>query len=214
MLESPSILSYAVIAALVFAVVGVALALRKARSFGRRQYHATPVGTESHGIRYAFVEGMMPWEKDSARQHIVTYIGGVLYHLGVFAAFLFLILNIFPVDLSDSWKAIIVTPVIIGLLAGLGLFMKRLTTGYLRAISKPDDFISNLLVDIFLLMTAASVYESGMVNLSLVSAILLLLYIPVGKIRHCFFFFVSRLTFGRYFGRRGVLPHTKSEMGG
>ncbi len=211
--DSVSILSYIVIAAFVYAVAGIVFALRKARTFGQRQYHASPAGIESHGIRYAFFEGMMPWEKDSARQHIVTYIGGVLYHLGVFAAFFLLLLNLLAVDQSDSWKAIIVTPVILGLLAGLGLFIKRLTTGYLRAISKPDDFISNLLVDIFLFMTAASVYESSMVNLSYVSAILLLLYVPVGKIRHCFFFFVSRVTFGRYFGRRGVLPHAKSEMG-
>lgn len=211
--ESVSILSYLVIAAFVYAVAGIALALRKARSFGERRYHATPAGIEGHGIRYAFVEGMMPWEKDSARQHIVTYIGGVLYHLGVFAALLILILNIFAVDIGDSWKVTIVTPVIIGLLAGLGLFIKRLTTGYLRAISKPDDYIANLLVDLFLFMTAASVYEPSMVNFGYVSAILLLLYVPVGKIRHCFFFFVSRVTFGRYFGRRGVLPHAKSEMG-
>lgn len=214
MLESASILSYAVIAALVYAVVGVALALRKARSFGRRQYHATPAGNEVQGIRYAFVEGMMPWEKDSARQHIVTYIGGVLYHLGVFAAFFLLMAHILTIDVGNSEKAIIATLVMIGLLAGLGLFVKRVATGYLRAISKPDDFVSNLLVDIFLLMTAASVYEPSMVNFSYVSAILLMLYIPVGKIRHCFFFFVSRVTFGRYFGRRGVIPHPKSEMGG
>ena len=37
--------------------------------------------------------------------------------------------------------------------------------------------------------------------------IVVLLYVPVGKIRHCFFFFYSRILFGMFFGRRKVLGH-------
>jgi len=39
------------------------------------------------------------------------------------------------------------------------------------------------------------------------------LYIPVGKIRHCFFFFYSRILFGLFYGRRGVLPQNKGDLG-
>ncbi len=38
-------------------------------------------------------------------------------------------------------------------------------------------------------------------------AILLLLYVPLGKIYHMLLFFVSRALFGLQFGRRGVLQH-------
>ena len=40
----------------------------------------------------------------------------------------------------------------------------------------------------------------------LVSAAMLI-YLPLGKIRHCLYFFFSRTFFGKFFGRRGVLPH-------
>jgi hypothetical protein len=35
-------------------------------------------------------------------------------------------------------------------------------------------------------------------------------YVPLGKIRHCLYFFFSRIFFGKFFGRRGVLPHPET----
>ena len=204
------LLKYAVIGAFAFALVGLILALRKARSFGERKSYALAVGSESAEIRYAFVEGMMPWEKDSARQHVATYVAGVIYHIGIFAAFLLLLLSLAPAQTGQFWSAILVVPVIAGFLTGFGLLIKRISTRYLRAISHPDDFLANLLVDIFLLTAAVTVYEPSLTPLLHISAILLLLYLPLGKIRHCCFFFVSRVTFGKYFGRRGVLPHDQA----
>jgi len=32
-------------------------------------------------------------------------------------------------------------------------------------------------------------------------------YVPLGKIRHCLYFFFSRLFFGKFFVRRSVFPH-------
>jgi hypothetical protein len=34
----------------------------------------------------------------------------------------------------------------------------------------------------------------------------LFLYVPLGKIRHCFFFFAARCHMGAHFGRRGTFP--------
>ena len=36
--------------------------------------------------------------------------------------------------------------------------------------------------------------------------VLLLAYAPLGKIRHCLFFFTTRSAFGTFFGRRGTYP--------
>ena len=47
------LLKYAVIGAFAFALVGLILALRKARSFGERKSYALAVGIESEGIRYS-----------------------------------------------------------------------------------------------------------------------------------------------------------------
>ena len=40
----------------------------------------------------------------------------------------------------------------------------------------------------------------------LIAAMVLLCYAPLGKIRHCLFFFLSRYHLGRHFGRRGTFP--------
>ena len=37
-------------------------------------------------------------------------------------------------------------------------------------------------------------------------AMLLLAYAPLGKIRHCLFFFIARGHLGRHYGRRGTFP--------
>ena len=58
--------------ALAFAVVGLALMLRKVRAYGKRKLFAEAKGTEVDGIRYAFGAGMMPWAKESARSHLAT----------------------------------------------------------------------------------------------------------------------------------------------
>ncbi len=95
---------------------------------------------------------------------------------------------------------------VLGLLTGLGLFVKRMVTKYVRVISSPDDFVANLLVDLFLAAALITTMYPSFVPYLYGVAIVLALYIPVGKIRHCFFFFYDRILFGTFFGRRGVLP--------
>lgn len=203
-------LKYAVIGALLYAVVGLIVVLRKARSFGKRVNYAAATGSEAAGIRYAFVEGMMPWEKDSARKHLATYVAGVFYHTGIFAAFLLLVLNLTSIQVISDMTVVLAVLASIGCVLGLSLFVKRSITGYLRAISQPDDFAANLIVDLFLLLAALSVFKPEFVPALYILSIVLFLYVPIGKIRHCCLFFVSRVTFGRYFGRRSVLPHAKT----
>jgi len=77
----------------------------------------------------------------------------------------------------------------------------------MRAISSPDDFISNLTVQFYLLGGALTAFIPSMVSLWRLAAILLLFYAPVGKIYHMLLFFVARTLFGLQFGRRGVLRH-------
>lgn len=202
-------LKYGVVGALLYAAVGLIIVLRKARSFGKRVNYAAATGSEAAGIRYAFVEGMMPWEKDSARKHLATYVAGVFYHTGIFAAFLLLVLSLISIQAMSHIAVLLAVLASMGCGLGISLLIKRTVTGYLRAISHPDDFLANLLVDSFLLLAALSVFKPEFVPALYIVSIVLLLYVPMGKIRHCCLFFVSRVTFGRYFGRRSVLPHPK-----
>ena len=179
-------------------------------SFGKKPLHAAPGGDWRKGVAYALGQGMMPWEKESARKHILTYFSGLMYHIGIFASLFYLISLLVPIQLSLSLLLFLKTLTASGLACGLGLLLKRNFNDHMRRISCPDDFIANGLVDLFLLFALMDMFILGFRALFYLTAISMLLYIPVGKIRHCFFFFYSRILFGRFFGRRGVYPSTQS----
>jgi hypothetical protein len=198
-----------VLASAAVCLAGLAWQVVRTLRFGRRGDPSVPSGSATAGVLYAFGPGMAPWAKESARAHLLTWIAGVLYHLAVFAAAILLaivVAGLYPnPDVIVVWRIILA----VGLAAGLGLFFKRLLSAALAPISCPDDFASNLMVDGFLALALAATWEAAVPSFLIWSAALLL-YIPVGKIRHCFFFFYTRLLFGRFFGRRGVLPGTKA----
>lgn len=176
------------------------------RSFGRRRPLSRPRGNPQRGILYALGRGMLPWEKESAARHLPTSIGGVLYHLGIFVAILSSLATALQPRLQMPVLPVVQVLLAAGFLAGMGLLVKRATKPQLRFISCPDDYIANVLVDILLLTGLLATWLSAAQPLFLLVAILTYLYMPLGKIRHCFFFFFSRVFFGSYFARRGVLP--------
>lgn len=205
-----SALEFGVIAAAVVCLTALSLMVIRMASFGKRTFFAKPAGDTKKGILYAFGRGMLPGEKESARHNIVTYMAGVVYHLSTFVALLYVLLVIvIPGALEESslYFALAALP---GLAAGVGLFLKRLSNRTLRAISCPDDYASNAMVDVFLASVVFDALDLAVRPILLSVSILLFLYIPVGKIRHCFFFFYMRILFGRFYGSRGVVPHQRS----
>jgi len=178
----------------------------KTFSFVTPKLNAPPSGSRKKGIFFAFWRGMMPWEKESAKKHLLTYGAGIIYHTGIFAAFLYLFLDLFSVKTSVYFDRIFLVIIASALLCGLGLLFKRSLLKYMRAISTPDDFVSNILVDLFLILSLFHAFGFQIRIFLYAAAVLLFLYIPLGKIRHCFFFFYARILFGSFYGRRGVYP--------
>lgn len=199
-------LRFGVLISLALSLVLLTWEVLHARSFGKRRPLSRPKGKPYRGIIYALGPGMLPWEKESAAQHLPTYIAGVFYHLGIFAAILLSLSLAIHVYIPKSFLTLFQVAMASGLLAGVGLFFKRALRPALRFISCPDDFIANILVDIFLLAGFLSTVSTALVPFFLTTAILTFFYMPLGKIRHCFFFFYSRILFGSYFARRGILP--------
>jgi len=150
---------------------------------------------------------MLPWEKESASKHIWTYVGGILYHLGMLVAMLFLatiLLHIsFPTTLLYIARILLAS----GLFCGVALLIKRILKPHMRSLSSGDDYWANILVDLLLLLALTSTFAEKSLNPFMIIAIVTFIYIPFGKLRHCVFFFYSRIIFGTFFGRRGVLPH-------
>ena len=191
---------------MLFCLLGLVFLLIKTLGFGSRTYFSRPDGSEKKGIWYAFTSGMMPWVKESAKKHLPTYITGVLFHVGIFTAMLFLVIKILAIGYPD-W---ILTPIrilfIVSISAGIGLLIKRMVKPEMTVISCVDDYISNLTVTAFILGALAATFTDSLLFLFYLIAIGMFLYIPLGKIRHCFFFFYTRILFGRFFGRRGIFP--------
>ena len=189
-----------------FSAAALAYLILKARSLGRKPFFSTPQGRPGQGIAYALGKGMMPWEKESARLHLLAYLAGILYHLGIFSGFAILFLKVFSLHLPPLGQNILRLGLGLGLLSGVGLLFKRTLMANIRRLSRPDDFGANVFVDIFLAAALAASLNARAVTFLMGYSIFLFLYIPAGKIRHCVFFFYSRVLFGWFFGRRGVLP--------
>jgi len=140
-----------------------------------------------------------------------TFVGGILYHAGIFAAALNLLLVVTHVTVPPAVVLALRSLMLAGLVSGVALLVKRLALPKMRIISTPDDIIANVMVDLFLVLSIATTMMVTLEPWLLGSTILLLLYIPIGKIRHCVFFFYTRIVFGMLFGRRGVNPHPAQE---
>jgi nitrate reductase gamma subunit len=202
-----TVLKLGVAASVLFCIVVLAVILKRTLAFGRRQTYARSRGSSLEGIVYAFGRGMLPWEKESAAKHIWTYVGGILYHVGILITMLFLATALLGASLSWAllWPARIMLAV--SVLSGLALLVKRIIKTQMRSLSSGDDFLANFLVDLLLLLALTATFTEIMLIPFLAIAVVIFIYIPFGKLRHCVFFFYSRILFGDFFGKRGVLPH-------
>jgi len=178
----------------------------KTRSFGPRVLFAPPAGDGAAGVRYAFTKGMLPQAKESVRMHLPSYAAGLVFHAGLLAAFGLLATGVAGVEPGALVVRLARIATAAGSFAGLGLLGKRIATPHLRGLSSPDDFVANLLTTTFTALAAVASFVPAARSAWLVAAIALLVYVPVGKIRHCFLFFPTRYHMGAFFGRRGTFP--------
>lgn len=194
------------LAAVAWSAGALAWAARTAWRRPSARATAAPAGTALSGIVYAFGAGMSPRAKESASHHPVVYVAGLAYHGGVLSGGAVLVAQLagvaFPASVSLGLGAVMA----LGVAAGLVLLARRLSTPLLQAISAPDDYASNAVVDAWLASGALAMFTSS-VTPFLVLTIVLALYAPLGKIRHCVFFFLARGLFGARLGRRGVVAH-------
>jgi hypothetical protein len=164
------------------------------------------------GIRYAFTTGMMPWAKESTRIHMLAYLRGIGFHLGVFAAIGAVIISPFWGILPSVLSRFLFWVLTAGALLGAAGGIMRLAEHNLRALSLPDDHFAVWLTTLFLAITALAVVNKAfMIPMYIMSAVTFV-YVPLGKIRHCLYFFFSRLFFGRFFGRRAIFPHREGRV--
>ncbi|MDH4121576.1 MAG: hypothetical protein OEV94_07720 [Deltaproteobacteria bacterium] len=165
---------------------------------------APPKGSSAGGAFYALTFAMLPWKKESTRHHWATYTAGMLMHLAVFVVILYGGARwVGWGQQVMGWVVLAMGPV--GLAAAVGLLVKRGIHRGMRAISSPDDVLSNLLVDAYLLGAVLTAWSEGWLPMWRLAFLGLLVWIPLGKLFHMVLFFFSRVFFGWQFGRRGVI---------
>lgn len=164
-------------------------------------------GNISHGITYAFTQGMMPWAKESTRIHMIAYLRGIGFHVGIFTAIGAVIISPIWGYLSPLLLLILSWGLILGALLGAAGGLMRIAEHNLRGLSLPDDHFAVWLTTLFITVTGLAVLNEAFVIPMYIIAAITFVYVPLGKIRHCLYFFFSRLFFGKFFGRRAIFPH-------
>ncbi len=167
-------------------------------------------GNVSHGITYAFSTGMMPWAKESTRIHMIAYLRGIGFHIGIFTAIGAVIISpvwgLLPPLLSWTLVFVLTLGAILGAAGGI----MRIAEHNLRGLSLPDDHFAIWLTTLFITVAGLAVINKAfMIPMYIISAVTFV-YVPLGKIRHCLYFFFSRIFFGKFFGRRAVFPHPEA----
>jgi len=176
--------------------------------------YSSPAGKIIPSIQYSFTGAMNPVKKESAFLHLPTYFAGIIYHLGTFLSILMFFFIWSDLPLPDILIYSIVPFLLISFSCGIGILIKRLLKKGLRDLSNPDDYLSNLLVTGFQLMTGIVLLWNQAYPVYFILSSLLLLYFPLGKLKHVIYFFAARYHLGFFFGWRGIWPPKKSERNG
>jgi hypothetical protein len=189
---------------------------------GKPVEYSRPAGNTRKAIRYAFTGAMSPARKESAFLHLPTYTAGLLYHMGTFLS-LFLFFFVIAGQLPGAWFAKAIGAILcVSAFCGIAILFKRIIRKELRMLSNPDDYISNVLVTLFQIITLVILFLPILQSSDLPIAqssnppifqpsyyliyTILMLYIPVGKLRHTVYFFAARYHLGFFYGWRGIWP--------
>jgi nitrate reductase gamma subunit len=159
----------------------------------------------ARGVVYAFTTGMMPWAKESTRLHFSAYLRGILFHVGIVAGIITLLVSPWFDAMNDSVRVAAALVIGIGGLTGVAGAIGRIMQRNLRAFSTPDDHASVWIVSAFLLSAAASWLASEWLPVFFTTSALMFVYAPFSKIRHCIYFYFGRLFYGLHIGRRGIV---------
>lgn len=189
----------------VWAAGALALQVRVARAAGRREY-ARRAGDTWRGLVYNFTTALLPGHKESARLHPVKLGLGVALHVGVLLALTGVILLLASPVTGLQFLGVVRPLVLLGLGAGLALLAERRRAPLLRQLSVPDDYLANAATCGLLMLSGAIAPGPVGATVLLGYALLLLAYVPLGKLRHAVFFFAVRADLGWRLGYRGVYP--------
>jgi hypothetical protein len=136
---------------------------------------------------------------------MIAYLRGIGFHVGIFAGLAALLISPWFSWLPSLVLVLAALVVGFGALMGVAGGIMRLSEHNLKAISTPDDHAAVWLVTIYLAATTAALVSNALLPVMWITAAAMLVYAPLGKIKHCIYFYFGRLFYGTHIGRRGIL---------
>jgi nitrate reductase gamma subunit len=207
-------------AALLVFVGGMIYRLVTVLGLGWTRDRVPAKGSKGGGVVVSFLRGILiwpfiPWVKNTFRRNPLIYVGGGLFHLGLFAV-IFLgtaHMLVWKSLLGFGWPTLPL-PIVdwlaaAAIVAMLILLVNRIVHPVLRLISGPAEYLAWLFVFLPMITGYALTHHLGppyevMFSLHMLSVDLLLIWIPLSRISHFIFYFFSRAIHGQEFGKRGV----------
>ena len=153
-----------------------------------------------------------PFKPATIYPKILAYV----QHIGFFAVVFLFVPHImfFEGFLGFSWPGIPNPAIyVLGVAAVVGSFallVRRVTSPVLRLISNFDDYFSGfvavfpLLTGLFIPVRPSFIRYEDLLAIHILSVVLLMVWLPFGKLGHAFLVFITRGTTGMVFERRGA----------
>ncbi len=173
---------------------------------GRPKDRSRKSGRIAPAVIYSFTSAMSPANKESAFLHLPTYTAGIIYHIATFVSLVVFVPVFLDVSLPELLSYPLAFIAFAGSVSGWAILIKRISDKKLRKLSNPDDYFSNVLVNVFQLLAGFTLLNSTLLPVFLLCAALLFLYMPLGKLKHMIYFFAARYHLGYFYGWRNVWP--------
>lgn len=200
-------------ASLVLSIAAFASRWTRMQRLPLAQDRSMPKGPASRGIFYAFTMGMAPWAKESTRIHWLAYLRGIAFHIGTFAGLAVLLASPWLEQVPLLLRALFALVTAQGALMGVAGGIMRLAERNLRAISTPDDHVAVWLVALYLAVSTIALIAPPLTPIMWLVSAVMLVYAPLGKIKHCIYFYFGRLFYGLHIGRRGIVKGLEASHG-